>query len=146
MKVYVDSESKIRDVGSTKDTSLKELYINDSDNPFKGWSTAKICCYKVTVVDGVVTMMTPYVNSKLLDTIDMMGHQIDDITPYTATQSASSGDTEVVFEDVPQGLIICEVTDSEGNEIFYNLERNSDTVSVDFEKLEYAADVTISIQ
>lgn len=146
MKVYVDSESKIRDVGSTKDTSLTELTINDEGNPFKGWSKAKICCYMVTVVDGVVTMMTPYVDSKLLDTIDMMGHQIDDITPYTATQSASCGDTIVVFEDVPQGLIICEVTDSEGNEIFYNLERSGDIVTVDFEPLEYAADVTISIQ
>ena len=71
---------------------------------------------------------------------------IDDIAPFTATQSASCGDTEVVFEDVPQGLIICEVTDSEGNEIFYNLERSGDTVTVDFEPLEYAADVTISIQ
>lgn len=146
MKVYVDSENKIRDVGSTKDTSLKELYINDSDNPFKGWSTAKICCYMVTVVDGVVTMMTPYIDSRSLDMVDTIGRQVDKAEPFTVTQSASCGDTEVVFEDVPQGLIICEVTDSEGNEIFYNLERNGDTVSVDFEPLEYAADVTISIQ
>ena len=146
MKVYVDSESKIRDVGSTKDTSLKELYINDSDNPFKGWSTAKICCYKVNVVDGVVTMMTPYVDSRSLDMVDTIGRQVDKAEPYTATQSASCGDTIVVFEDVPQGLIICEVTDSEGNEIFYNLERSGDTVTVDFEPLDYAADVTISIQ
>lgn len=80
MKVYVDSESKIRDVGSTKDTSLKELYINDSDNPFKGWSTAKICCYKVTVENGIVTMMTPYRPSSTLDFIDEVGKDSDDKT------------------------------------------------------------------
>ena len=77
MKVYVDSESKIRDVGSTKDTSLKELYINDSDNPFKGWSTAKICCYKVNVENGIVTMMTPYRDSRTLDFIDEVGKDSD---------------------------------------------------------------------
>ena len=146
MKVYVDSESKIRDVGSTTDTTLTELTINNEGNPFEGWSKAKICCYMVTVVDGVVTMMTPYVDTRNFEMVDNLDRQITETKPYTATQSASCGDTEVIFEDVPQGLIICEVTDSEGNEIFYNLERSGDTVTVDFEPLEYAADVTISIQ
>lgn len=82
----------------------------------------------------------------IVEKVDETSNKVDAITTYTATQSASYGDTEVVFEDVPQGLIICEVTDSEGNEIFYNLERNGNTVSVDFEPLDYAADVTISIQ
>ena len=94
MKVFVDKDSCIRAVGTTTDTSLTELTINDETNPFEGWSKAKICCYRVTVVDGVVTMMTPYVDSKLLDTIDMIGHQIESITPYTETKTAYYGEKE----------------------------------------------------
>ena len=146
MKIYVDSESKIRDVGSTKDTSLKELYINDSDNPFKGWSTAKICCYKVNVENGIVTMLTPYIDSRSLDMVDTIGRQVDKAEPYTATQSASCGDTEVVFEDVPQGILSVNMVDSEGENIFPFRRREGNDVIVEFEPLEYAADVTISIQ
>lgn len=78
MKVYVDSESKIRDVGSTSDTTLTELTINDEGNPFNGWSKAKVCCYMVTVVDGTVIMMTPYRDSRVLDFIEEIGHMADD--------------------------------------------------------------------
>ncbi len=77
MKVFVDSENRICDVGSTKDTSLTELNINEENNPFKDWSVAKICCYKVSVLNGEVTGYTPYVSSGLLSVIDRIGKQID---------------------------------------------------------------------
>ena len=73
MKVYVDDEQKIRAVGSTNDESLIELVIDDETNPFKNWSEAKICCYKVTVSEGFVTMMTPYIDSRLIESIDRLG-------------------------------------------------------------------------
>lgn len=92
MKVYVDSESKIRAVNTTTDTSLTEVFIDETAEtfPFKGWSTAKICCYKITVSEGIVIMMTPYVDSRSLDMIDSMGHQID----------TTSDDTKVTTETV----------------------------------------------
>lgn len=77
MKVFVDSENRIKDVGMTSDLTLTELEINDEDNPFEGWSQAKICCYKVNVVDGEVTMFTPYHLSSELDYINEIGMACD---------------------------------------------------------------------
>ena len=71
---------------------------------------------------------------------------IDDIAPYTATQHASCGDTIVTFEDVPNGMFFVEIIDSEGTIIVCFSERKGNDVIVEFEPLEYAADVTISIQ
>lgn len=77
MIVYVNANSEIKAVGSSSDASLTALTINDAANPFNGWSTAKICCYKVNVQDGFVTMMTPYVDSKLLEHIDQLGNETE---------------------------------------------------------------------
>lgn len=73
MKVYTDSNGCIKDVGSTSDPNLIEVEINDEENPFTGWSDARICCYRVEVTDGHVTMMTPYVDTRLIDFIDKYG-------------------------------------------------------------------------
>lgn len=78
MKVYVDSENRIKAVDSTKDETLTELVIDDADNPFKDWSKAKICSYRCTVHDGIVTMFTPYRASSELEYIDQIGHEADD--------------------------------------------------------------------
>lgn len=76
MKIFVNNKNQIIDVGNTEDPSLKEIYVNENleSFPFKGWSTAKICCYMVNVSDGVVTMYTPYRPSSTLDYIDEIGH------------------------------------------------------------------------
>ncbi len=78
MKVYVDSESRIKAVDKTTDVTLTELIIDDINNPFADWSKAKICSYKCTVQDGVVTMFTPYRACSTLDYIDEIGHEADD--------------------------------------------------------------------
>ena len=75
MIVFTDNEGRIKDVGTTSDKSLKEVYINDENNPFTNWTIAKICCYQVTVDDGVVTMMTPYVDSRIIEHIDQLGKE-----------------------------------------------------------------------
>lgn len=90
MIVFVDNENRIKAVNTTHDHSLTPLEINDNNNPFNGWSTAKICCYKVTVQDGFVTMMTPYVPSSNLEGFDNTGKQVD-----ANTEGVSENDTAV---------------------------------------------------
>lgn len=145
MKVFVDSENRIHDVGSTQDTSLTELVINDSTNPFKDWSIAKICCYKVNVSDGVVTMYTPYVPSSLIAHIDQLGKQAEAAAPWSQVKEASRGESEVTFDDVPEGALTAFVKDSEGRYLDYTIDRVDGTVIVYFEPLDYAAEIKISI-
>lgn len=73
MIVYVNNNNEIKDVDITSDKNLIPLEISDENNPFSAWSVAKICCYKVNVVNGFVTMYTPYVDSKIIEHIDRLG-------------------------------------------------------------------------
>ena len=149
MILYVDSENKIRAVNSTSDTTLTPLYVDETNPefPFTGWSTAKICCYKVTVVDGVITMMTPYVDSRMLEAVDNMGHMIDDITPYTETKTAYIDDTEIVFEDIPKGSYTVTFDNPvKASEVMReNFTDNTSTITVKFEPLEEVTEVTLTI-
>lgn len=148
MIVFVDSENKIRAVDKTSDESLTPLFIDETNEsfPFKGWSKAKICCYKVSVDNGIVTMMTPYVDSRLLDQIDVLGHSIEDQAPYEAVEKASVGDEEVYFTSIPDGIISVDARDLEGNIISFHVNKTEDIVRVFFdEPLTYAADIRIIV-
>ena len=148
MILYVDNENKVRAVNTTTDTSLTPLYVDETSDlfPFKGWSVAKICCYKVNVQDGIVTMMTPYVDSRMLEHIDQLGKQIEVVTPYEAKETASIGDTEVIFIEVPEGIsLITTVKDLEGHLIEHSTSKSEDIVKVTFEPLQYAADIFLSV-
>ena len=146
MIVFVDGDSKIRAVDKTSDMSLTPLYIKDETNPFNGWSKAKICCYMVTVDNGVVTMMTPYVDSRLLDQIDMMGHSIEDQAPFEDNATASYGDEEVIFTGVPNGVVTVDIEPLNGDVPAFHVSRNEDIVRVFFDKpLSYAADVRLIV-
>lgn len=81
MIVYVDSENRIKDVNSTEDPALKEVYLDEmvDDFPFKDCSADKICCYKIQADDaGRCIMMTPYVDSKALPHIEEQGKKHED--------------------------------------------------------------------
>ena len=73
MYVSVNKKNEIKMVGVSTDPNLTTLYINDDNSPFEGWSSAKICCYKVNVKDGIVMMLTPYVDSKMIEHFDALG-------------------------------------------------------------------------
>lgn len=73
MVLFVNDKGEIKDIDTTEDKSLTALEIT-GNNPFEGWSDARIRCYRVEVRDGEVVMMTPYVSSTILDHIDYLGH------------------------------------------------------------------------
>ena len=80
MKVYVNGKGEIKDVNSTTDISLTALEITEEENPFIGWSVAKICCYKVRVKDGRVVMFTPYVDTRIIEHIDRLGNEVSEVS------------------------------------------------------------------
>lgn len=147
MILYVNEKSEIKDVNKTNNPNLMPLLVKDDEecNPFLRWSVAKICCYKVNVVNGAVMMMTPYVDSTLLAHIDQLGKQAEAATPWSQVKEASHGESEVTFDDVPEGVLTAFVKDSEGRYLDYTIDRVDGTVIVYFEPLDYAAEIKISI-
>lgn len=75
MKVYVNSNNEIKDVGTCNDANLMEVEISDEFNPFMGWSVAKICCHKVILRNGKFAGFTPYVDSRLIEHIERLGKE-----------------------------------------------------------------------
>lgn len=73
MIVYTDNDGRIMAVETSDDPDLTPVEIIDEENPFAGWNDARICCYRIHVTDGHVDMMTPYVNSILIDIVDRFG-------------------------------------------------------------------------
>lgn len=135
MKIYVNEKGEIH--STTPDPALTEIEV--TDGTFDGWTVAKICCYKVNVVDGNVTMLTPYVDSRLIEHIDQLGKQVEAVTPATLTKTAYIDDTEVVFTDVPQGNVSAYMT------VPHTVERDGNRVTVKFAPLEEVQTVTINI-
>ena len=77
MIVYVNSNNEIKGVGSTADATLIPIEI--TDGTFDNWSIEKICCYKVNVTDGHVTMLTPYVDSRMIEHFDRVSTQTEEV-------------------------------------------------------------------
>ena len=138
MTIYVNDKGEIH--STTPDPTLTEIEVTDGS--FDGWSDAKICCYKVKVDNGNVTMMTPYVDSRLIEHIDQLGKQTEAITPWTASKTAYIDDTSITFYEVPTGNVTVYIGGYSGN---YTVNRVQDRLTVEFEPLEEVTEVTISI-
>lgn len=139
MVVFLNDRNEIHDVNTTSD--LKLVPVEITDGSLDGMSEALICCYKVTVVDGAITMRTPYVPSTVLESIDRLGKQTEAITPWTASKTAYIDDTSIAFENVPQGNMSVYV----GGVNHTLFERDGDRVTVRFEPLEEVQTVTINV-
>ena len=82
MKVFVDEEDKIKAIHVSDDTSLRMYELDETIEsfPFSGWSEGRILCYKINVapitIDAeptgkyMVTMMTPYVDTRIIEKIE----------------------------------------------------------------------------
>ena len=75
MKVYIDDAGCIHDVETTTNTTLTEVNIDDNNNPFDGWTAAKICCYKIQVSEGIVQGYAPYIPSSIVELIDRLAKE-----------------------------------------------------------------------
>lgn len=78
MIIFVNSKNEIKDVNFTSDETLTPVEV--TDGTFDSWSTARILCYKVEVADGHVMMLTPYVDSRIVEQLDKSGIVIDQNT------------------------------------------------------------------
>lgn len=79
------------------------------------------------------------------DSVDELNNTVETITPYTAEKAGYVGDTEVLFEDVPDGIITVSAENSEGNSIECEAKKSGNDVVVTFEPLEYVTTISISI-
>ena len=65
--------------------------------------------------------------------------KVEQITPYTMSKEAYIGDTECIFNDVPQGNITVYFNKP------YTIERMTDKVIIQFEPLDEVTTITINI-
>ena len=74
------------------------------------------------------------------ETAEMANAKVDRITPYTDSKTAYIGDTEVIFENVPIGnMTVFGLPE-------YNIDRQSDRVTITFNAVDEVTTVSISIQ
>ena len=75
-----------------------------------------------------------------------LDNKIEEIKPYEAMEMASFGDTEVVFEGVPNGVVTVDVKPLDGDAPAFHVSRNGDIVRVLFdEPLTYVADIRLIV-
>lgn len=95
MVLYVDETGGIHDVGTTENESLTAVEILDTEeaNPFLHWSKEKICCYRCAVSNKIVIMMTPRVDSRLIEYFDQLGKQGETNAADITDAQEAIGDT-----------------------------------------------------
>ena len=72
--------------------------------------------------------------------VDDTSNKVVAITPYTDVKTAYIGDTEVTFENVPNGNVsVFGLTE-------YAIDRQNDRLIISFPAVEEVTDVTISVQ
>lgn len=77
--------------------------------------------------------------------IQFLNSTINQLIPYTNSKELYIGDTNCIFENIPQGNISIFIIDSEGNKIESTFEKINNNLIVNFEELQNAATINISI-
>lgn len=77
--------------------------------------------------------------------ISSLNNRVNAITPYTASKTAYIDDTEVVFENVKDGMVSVSMTDDNGS-VPFEYEKVNGNIRVSFDKRDSLATVNISIQ
>ena len=75
----------------------------------------------------------------------MFTTEINKITPYTESKTVYIEDTEVIFNNVPNGNLTIFMIDKNNQSIPFTYERNNDQVRVSFEQRQSLATVTINV-
>lgn len=81
------------------------------------------------------------ITDKVYDT----ANKVEQITPYTESKTAYIEDTEVIFEDVPDGNVSVYMVDSDGHNVPFTVEQTTGQIKVKFEQRESIATITIII-
>ena len=119
MIIFVNEKNEIKDVDVTKDETLTAYKLTDNDNPFKDWNVNKICCYKVGLTpetaDGeetgkyLVTMMTPYIDSRIIEPIVWLREQIKSNSDDIAATDSNMLEIQTALCDL--SMMLAEVTE-----------------------------------
>lgn len=99
---------------------------------------------RLTNLENLVNSLIKRINNdKFYSDADSAGirQSVSDVTPYTESKTAYIDDTEVIFENVPEGNL--SVFTSNG--IAYQTERLNNSVVIRFAPLEEIITVTISV-
>lgn len=99
---------------------------------------------RITNLEKRVNYLYDLVNrNQFYTSADINGtkQSVSDITPYKETKTAYIDDTTLTFENVPTGNLSVFSTVSE-----YNVNRDGETVIIDFAPLEEVTEFTIMVQ
>ena len=111
MIIFVNERNEIKDVNISSDETLTAYEIADGDlNPFANWSVAKICCYRVDLTPETdddmtetgryfITMMTPYVDSRIIEHIEQLGKQVETNSADILTTQDAVCESSIVAEE-----------------------------------------------
>lgn len=75
IKIYTNINSEIKALHFSDDKGLTcHTFDEESDSyPFRGWSDARILCYRIEVdEEGRIKMMTPYVDTNIIEQIERL--------------------------------------------------------------------------
>lgn len=134
-----------------------EIYEDDEKvGTYKGYSELFVASY----VKGNDSISIELINNDIVQQIEDLNSSIDEldediegvkqdvanITPITLTKTAYIDDTEIVFEDVPEGTLSIYTIDSEGKPIDFEMNRENNVVTLSFEPLEHVTNITLTIR